>query len=335
MASAQAFLSIILIWFLWILLFVAYVWLILRLYRTLQVKGDRHHTIELTNRGNLPSIYHLSAASTEPHLDFNFFHNGMSLMDIPEPEKTVLVTDTKQHAQEPVKTADDKKKVPDTTPTGAQASIGSAAAKGKDVASKVGVVASFLGVLGSLLPGKMGHKLKGKSTVARDMQSRTLKTTQTPMRVQRKTDSLKRESGRLGVKTPSGDVVSTSKPEQIEPQTGSPSQQPQSAAAQIESQKIYTPVRVQTQEVESGATILLTLRIGSTKMRYPEGSYLYTVNSQQVPLVPTKITPPVVSKRGIAYFKSVTAWRYGLPFFVCGAIVAITYLSLIYYLTAS
>jgi hypothetical protein len=335
MASLQTFASMISIWIVWFVLILAYILLILRLYRILQVKGERHHTIKLTNQGNLPSIYHLSAASTEPHLEFKFYHQDVPLIVIPEPEKKADAADAEQHSQPSIKAVEEPKKKPDAPPPKAGANIGGAAETGKTFATKVGVVASFLGVLGSLLPGKMGHKLKGKSTVARDVQARTLKTTQAPTRIQRKTDSLKRESGRLGVKTPNSDVLHAGDPEQIAPQAGSPSQQLQVAAAQIEPQKIFTPVSAQTQEVESGATILLTLRIGSKKMRYPEGSYFYTINSQQVPSVPIRITPPPVSKRGIVYFKSIAAWRYGLPFIVCGTIVVVTILSVVYYLTIS
>ena len=91
--------------------------------------------------------------------------------------------------------------------------------------------------------------------------------------------------------------------------------------------------QAQTKEVDPGESILLTLRIDSRKKkRIPEGSYLYTIHSQQISLEPASVQIPPISSRGTVHFKAVPTWRYWLPLIVCGLVVLAAILSLTYYI---
>ena len=84
----------------------------------------------------------------------------------------------------------------------------------------------------------------------------------------------------------------------------------------------------QTKEVGPGESLSLTLRIESKAKRPLEGSYLYNINSQQVPMIPANVEIPQVSSSGTVHFKSVPLWRYWLPLMVCGLVVIVTLITL-------
>jgi len=331
MALTQIPASTFLIWFLLIVLIAVYVLLIVRQYRVLKVRGDHNHTIELTNQGNLPSVYHLSVTCPEPQLKFELLHNNVPLIDTPEPKMKIEPTAVPQTKPEKKKKKDRPKKKSKAGPPPAPSKVSQASRSGQQVAAKAGVAASFLGTLGGLLPGKLGSKLKAQGSVVREAQTKTMKTVQAPTQIQRKADALKRDSNRLGVKTPAGAEPGNA-PRQVETQASAASQAHTIETVQVEQPKVIHHRRVQTREVYPGATLLLTLRIGSKKRRYPSGSFTYTVQSKQVPIDPIKIEPPLVTKHGLVYFKPIAGWRYWMPLFGSLAIVVLTLLAIYYYL---
>lgn len=66
----------------------------------------------------------------------------------------------------------------------------------------------------------------------------------------------------------------------------------------------------QTPEVLPGEDLHLTLRIGKRGARYPEGSFPYTLQAEQLTVdFPDLAVPPVI-KEGIVYFEPKEEWRY-------------------------
>jgi hypothetical protein len=351
MVQILSFAEKFLIWILLVVMLAIYLLLLVRLNRILKVRADRHHTMELRNEGNLPSVYQLAISSPERQLDFTLFHEGMSLIDVPESPQTESLSPVEPKpafqpqspavAPHPVEAPKKPAAAPPQQKSG-KSSLDKASKQGQGAVSKLGVVAGFLGTLGSLLPGKLGRQLTSKGAAARDTQASALKTIQAPKQIQRKTDALQSQSGRLGAKRPQNAQTPESTPNAVAvPAPGA--EQSNLAAAQtapthparISAEKpppVREVYRVQTREVAPGARLPLVLQIGSKGKRYPRGSFAYTIQSKQMPLTPTKIEPPLLSKHGTVYFKPIAAWRYGLPFLVTSAILLLTLLSTFYYL---
>ncbi len=165
--------------------------LVVLLVKTLRVKADREHSIALVNTGNCQSKYYLWAELTEPELTFSFLYNQIPLAPVEE-----LVEEKIEGDLEAVQAKSSKAK----KLRKAGKKSGDAVKTGQAVAAKTGAAASLIGTLGSILPGKMGDGLKSQADAARDMQAKTAKATQAPKAAQRKMDSLKQSSGKLGVK---------------------------------------------------------------------------------------------------------------------------------------
>jgi hypothetical protein len=210
-----------------------------------------------------------------------------------------------------------------------------AAKTGQKATAKVGAVASFLGVLGNLIPGSLGSKLKAQGAAARGVQTDALKTMQAPMQAQRKVEALNRERGKLGGGTDStpGKVqapqpaVERQGPETIRTSSNQPVSK---LAGSFQPTGLY---RVQTKEVQPGESLVLTLRVGSKERRYPEGSYRYTLLSQQMPQEGIDSGIPPVKSSGTVHFKHVPLWRYWLPLFGSSVVVVLTLLLLLVYFT--
>jgi hypothetical protein len=190
-----------------------------------------------------------------------------------------------------------------------------------------------LGGLGNLLPGSLGNKLKSQGAAIRGVQTKALRTTQAPISAQRKVDALKREGGRVTGGAKGGGSTIRGKQAPMGPQVRDAAVSKQHRRAQTSTEHTTGVYRVQTVEVDPGESLSLNLHIGSKKRRYPGGSFLYTIQSQQKPLESVDVEIPPVSSRGTVHFKSIAAWRYWLPLIISGMVVVMTLLSLIYYLT--
>ena len=70
-----------------------------------------------------------------------------------------------------------------------------------------------------------------------------------------------------------------------------------------------------TIQVDPGAGLDLKLRIGKKKRRYPEGSFNYTVFSEQLPVDDRFDASVVKHESGVVSFPPIGSWRYFLPAF--------------------
>lgn len=226
----------------------------------------------------------------------------------------------------------------------AKKAVESAKKSGKAVASVSGQAASVLGIIGSFLPGELGKTLKAQGQAARGVQTKTNEAMQAPDANMRKIDALKKEGGKLSGKAApqapqmrlaGSSVKLTSAARAVEPTTSTVSTvstAPVDARAstppqQAPVQAVDSPVAprydyyAQTGEVAPGETLTLTLRILWKQLRTPEGSQVYILHSQQVPVEKVSRTPiPPVSKQGSVYFAPLEPWRYWLPSLIYGFI---------------
>lgn len=275
----------------------------------LRVRAAREHAIRLTNQGNARSVYHLTVESPEPALKFAFLMNKIPLAEVPPPPPPAPVQSAQTiadqaHAQPPA--AAHK-----TTASAAASPAGGVVKQGKkagqEAAKKAGALAALLGAVGGLLPGKVGQKLKAGGAQAREVQTKTTRAVDAPAQMERRMEAVQKSSGQLGVPTSSGGVQATGGAAGSPAAEAVPAVIPASPAAAPALPQVYT---VQTREVTPGETILLSLRIDTQKRRYPEGTFVYNITSQQMPLEKLNRAAPPITKQGSVYFKHVGAWRY-------------------------
>lgn len=287
--------------------------LIVLLTKALRVKADREHIVTLVNTGNCQSQYHLWAESAEPELAFGFFFNQIPLAPVEE-----FVEEVVEEKPAAVQGKSNKKKMGKR----AGANSSDAIKTGQAVAAKTGAAASLIGTVGSILPGKMGAGLKSQANAAREMQAKTAKATQAPKATQRKLDSLKQSSGKLGVKT---DVKINQGGKAKEQDVFENDEQLPEPGVERRLKKIIRKsengaVMVQAMETAPGEKLQVKLKIGKSKRRYPTGSFSYTVWSQQIPMDDRFGNAEPVAKKGLVSFKPIGGWRYLLPG-VCSALL--------------
>lgn len=298
-----------------------YIYLLLRLYHFLLVKKDQKHPIKLSNLGNVRSFYQLAVASPEGKLRFKLTYRGLPLMEVPNtPAKAYAVStpDSHQTGSQPGTRAFD--------PSSVDASR--LADSGRSTAAKAGALASVLGTLGSLIPGSLGQQLRAQGAAARRVQTKTVGATQAPLRTQQKIQALGHESGKLAKGAPVL-AAQTKKPTPIDThhQPSSYNHIPENPQTRLG----YNHYRVQTPEVAPGKTMDLTLEIGTHRRPYPQGSFVYSIQSQQVPVSPAEVEIPPTLTHGTVHFNPVSSWRYWMPFLVCGLITLIVLFAVVHY----
>jgi hypothetical protein len=275
--------------------------------RYLGVKRERLHTVTLKNQGNVPSVYQLSVASPEPRLKFRFLLRNIPLAEVP------LAVAYNESEQGPTKT----KAVHGKPSNGA---VAQATKSGKAAARKTGEAASFLSAIGNLLPGKAGKALKQQGAAVRDVQTKPSQTMRVQDQAERQVSAVQRGSSKLGVKA------------SIPARASGGEQSMVTTSQRMASEISYIQI-AQTSTVAPGESLVLSLKISSPKKRIPEGSYLYTITSQQVPLEKVDRDVAPVTSQGIVHFNAVGILRYALPVLMAGLVIAGSALTLAYILT--
>ncbi|MCE1255462.1 MAG: hypothetical protein LWX83_18180 [Anaerolineae bacterium] len=326
------------------------------LQRWLKIKDEHVHQISILNDGNVTSYYRLIVESPEKALKFL-----ISMYDIPlgeinlpaQPEEDVL-PDTNPAVSQPItitkpqtiSSLNNKPKTPDKSTPEHQDALKKANQTGKAVAEKSGALASFLGTLGSLIPGSAGKALKEQAEKARAVQSNTNKTMQMPEDAQTKVKSLQKDSSKLGAgnkEAPKDIPKPNEKGKNIAAKTNTDPQVKQQVQVEqantqtagiVHAQPILKgPYCVQTDAVTPGEEINLTLKVTSKSNRLPEGSFLYTIKSRQIPVEKLDQEAPLVISQGLVHFKPVASWRYWLPYYLNGTVIMVGLLAVIYFLT--
>ena len=308
--------------------------IIIWLSRKLRVRADKEHTLKLVNQGNSSNQYHLSIKKAPPNLKFTFLFNNIPLAlvfeeveketpDEEEPVETEVANTTGVVKQSKQK---DKSKSAAVKPDGAIKA-------GKSVGEKSGLVANILGTLGNILPGSLGKNLKEQAGKARTVQAKTARATQAPQSAQRKMNSLKQSSGRLGVKK--SEDKRDSKPALWTERTFEAKEErvvsrPTSDIVVKRKKIVEKNNSVQTKDINPGETLLLTLRIGTQEKRYPVGSFGYRLESQPMPLNERLGKVPPTVKNGLVHFEPIASWRYWLPF-LSGVLVVLFALVGVFY----
>jgi hypothetical protein len=261
------------------------------------------HRVILNNQGNVNSVYQLSVESPEPRLNFRFLVPNMPLVEVP-----VARFDAGKPTASP--------KANKASPRPVRGAVGQAEKSSRAVAQKSGMVASFLSAVGTLLPGQAGKALKQQGAAARQVSTKTTQTLGAKNQAERQVNAVQQGVSRLGVKTPA------------------PAAHAQRAEAGT-AEKVVAPALsydlvAQTAPVSPGQSLPLALQISSPRKRIPEGSYLYIITSQQVPLEKIDRETSPLTQQGMVYFPGVSAWRYMLPvllnvFFAGAVVLALAY----------
>jgi hypothetical protein len=303
---------------------------------------SRSHTVRLTNGGNVRSVYQLLVEAPETALQFKLLINGIPLGSLPTQIEEPPLQRIQEAPPSSVSLSSGSKPVPmnDSKTKNANNVVAATSGAGKGIAEKSGALASLLGTVGSILPGQAGAALKEQGEAARNVQTKTSQTLQAPESAKNKMDELQRDSGKLGVKTTSMSAPTggngthpVAAPERVQVyQTTGVVPQAQAIKPAVARLK-PAGCHVETKEVAPGESLELILWIAPTSRRSLEGSFPYTIKSQQIPLEKLdREVPPVVS-RGVVHFKPVAPWRYWLPSVLNGTIILMEVLSLVYFLT--
>ncbi len=302
--------------------------LVTRMQRTLTVENKREHVVRLSNQGNFTSIFTLSIASAEQMFSFKFLLNGIPLIAMPQVE-TFPAPSSDPGTTQSAPSMQDKT---ENMPRKAGPNVSGVAKSGQAVAAKAGQAASFLGTLASLLPGSLGSGLRAKSETLRQTQAKAQAAAKAPENAQRKVQSLQQQSGRLVAVAPAGSAGSP--PNIHRPATQSVPAHSQTVESNITVAKKVVPgvYRVQTQPVEPGGSLSLTLRVEASKRSRPAGTYAYTLSSQQLPVETLDGEEPPITTQGILHFPHVDFWRYWLAPVASFLVIAICMLTLIFVL---
>lgn len=295
--------------------------------RTLRIKKDRSHTLRIKNEGNIPSIYYINIESPEPALKFQLFINQIPLVSAPIAQPQHPATAVAAAATGPQYSS--AQKVPSQINTSGALKAGRAASSG------LGIVASLMGTLGNLLPGQLGSSLRSNSAAAREAQLNTTRAVQAPVSVQRDVAGLQRQGAMLADKT-QGKPSATGSTRQQGTTTAAHDHNSYSrqSSGEVAPEVVVHPVRAgysaRTPEIQPGASQVLTLNIGTKKWQYPEGSFLYTVWSEQVPVEPLNVDIPAVRKDGTVHFENISGWRYWLSPLASALVISIASLFIIF-----
>ena len=288
--------------------------------RKLRVNADKEHSLKLENKGNCRSQYYLSIKKAPTDLKFTFLIDNIPLAPVFKEAKRDLLKNEKKQIEtttsNPPTYIEAKKSTSNSKVTAVKPD--SALKAGKDIGAKSGVLANLLGTLGSILPGSLGENLKKQAGSARNVQAKTAKATQAPQSAQRKMDSLKQSGRKLGVKESESEknLRPMPKPRQkFEANNQNVFSTPAKNVAIKEKAPVEKMGFVQTQDIGAGESLLLTLRIGTKKNRYPVGSFSYTLKSQPMPLNQKLGKASLLEKKGLVHFEPIALWRYWLPTF--------------------
>lgn len=286
--------------------------------RALRVEADRVHVVRLDNQGNARSIFRLVVESPEPALTFSLSCQGKPLVEVYEEAQ-----DAPQAAGEiSVASLGSARKKGAATP--ARSGPNAAVKTGRAVAGKAGILGSLLGGLGSLIPGAAGRQLKSQAQAARAVQQGTNQAIQAPQDIKRQADSLQSDGARLTGKTP--DPAQTRTPPPMPNENIAPPGSPRYAAAE-RGRFLY----FQTPEIPPGQSVGLSLRIGRSRSRYPQGSFAYTLWAEQYSPDFPDVFPVATQKGGVAHFAPILFLRYWLPALgsalaALGGLAVLTYL---------
>ena len=307
------------------------------LVRALSVNADHFEILKLANHGNCACQYHLSVNSTATDLKFTLYDDGFPLTAVFEEIEEEVIDKKAEAKKEEVKPVAAKTTAANTgtqeaTKTAKVDSEG-AIKKGQDVSAKAGVFANFLGILGSILPGKMGSSVKGAAGGARNVQKKSAQAVQAPRSAQRKMDAMRKSSGRLGVNAANVQEAGVSQPGVGVRQMRGKQEQAESSRSTREIvkkvKKIVEKVgTVQTIGVDPGEVLYLALEISKKGSRYPTGTFGYSIESQPVPLDKRLGEAPPTMKTGQVHFAEIGFWRYYIsPLGVILYLALLTYLA--------
>lgn len=313
---------------LFIILTVICALLITRIQHTLTVQNKREHIVRLSNQGNLTSVFTLSIVSVEQMFSFKFLLNGVPLITVPQVE-TLPPPSSNPVTTQSVPSVPEK-----TENTGGRTNpnLSGVTKGGQAIAAKSGQAASFLSTLASLLPGSLGSSLRAQSETLRQTQTKAQAAARAPKATQRKVESLKQQSSRLVKAAPAASAGSSPT---ADPLAAHPAPVPSQAAGTnvVAAKKVVPGIyTVQTQPVEPGGALSLTLRVEASKRSRPAGTYAYILSSQQLPVEALAGEEPPVTTQGILHFPQIDFWRYWLASVASFLMIVIWMLILVFVL---
>lgn len=268
--------------------------------RKFMIRYTRNHKIEIKNDSNFSSKFHLSATSSENNVLFEFLLNNIplpnarSLSPIEPLQNGDQETEQNPGSARPLAGSISRTNI-----------IGDVSKGGKAVSSKLGVLASIAGTLGSLLPGGLGSKLSRQSETLRQTQTNVQETVQAPVMARQKVQALNQQSGQI--LNPNGSNQSFQRA--LTKSEKSLSDNSNRSQISTSPQLFFSQHEFETPIIDPGESLTLELRIDANSNLDPRKSHRYTITSIQVSEAPTSEFENVIKRDGIVNFKNYPVWR--------------------------
>lgn len=296
----------------------------------LKIKNAGFEKIRVQNFGNLESIIFIALETREPKIRFEISHNGIPFVEIrPELSEAETTSDVSSPGE-----ASGQSEGAASAP-GFRPNADQIVGKGRTIVAKTGALASFLGMLSRILPGKLGDSLRKQSDLTRNLQVKSGKVTQTTLSAQRKTSSLRTETRRVaafrGGRESGGVAVQSQTPRKkpVVLEEKEPGFIPTKKRSGSSPASVY---QAQTPGIPGGGSLELDLKIDSLQSRYPTNTLLYSIETAQIP-VHQKIDTQIKSafSERTFHFQHVPSWRYWL-YYAANAIVIAFFLGLLLFI---
>lgn len=282
------------------LLLLVFTWLFLT------PKPKKRFRIDLMNNGNVVSNYLISIAPFDQTIKYQVSRDGVRLPQHLDDEAEEA---SKQGAvlieeEPPQKVAALQKR--DTTKLTDK--VSDAAQTGRKAVGMAGALASILGIVGTLLPGKAGRSFKSRATQIRSKQASASRKMQAPRQAQSRAKALQSSANQLG-----GGRASPSESPSRELVEESPAELPTQKKEKKVRKKQPTVFRTVVEDLIPGDSVVLDLLVVQRKRNQFEPGFLFTFESQQQPLEDTETALAPVRRQAAVNFDPITFWRWLIP----------------------
>ena len=243
-----------------------YLVLVYLVWQILKIRIQKKYSILLGNQGNIKSKYSLKILPANKILEYTLKSRNGKLVQIEE-EKVEFLNSVEESEESPGTKRPGLEK---RNPGQVSKKIGQAADTGRKVSGVAGGIASILGIIGSLLPGKLGQNLRQSGAQARQVQTKTRQALNAPQATTRKLDALKTEGSRF---SSGSNSTAQTKLQQQPPASGGRKRKTQNS--------IF--FRTETKELQPGESIEIQLRVRKAQKKHPENNFVVEFQSLQKP----------------------------------------------------
>ena len=279
----------------------AYIVLLILTWIFLPGKPKKKYLIKLSNDGNVNSNYQISIFPYNDSLRYRLTRDGLALVQVTEPEP-------EEDSVGPASQAEQKTSKPGALQKREVSAMTSraenATASGRKAIGLGGTFASFLGILGSLIPGKAGVGLKARASQIRSNQALASRKLQAPALARNRVRALQSAGGQLA-----GEKRAPAKAEPLQKQTTDPEHIQKETSRKKESRSNPAYFRTIVEGLAPSDAVGLELTVIQKNRRGIEPGMILTLESLQQPVEESGVVLAPVKRQIQVNFPSIPMWR--------------------------